>query len=139
VSERRSAARRSPFAGNAGQGSKWIRKEKRLAIYERDGWRCVWCCAAVLDGPSLGAAPAGTTARLATLDHFLTRARGGGNEASNLVTCCASCNAERENRSALEWAALLEQRHGAGLAELLDRVITRLDTPLAKRAKGRAA
>lgn len=149
---KRSADRRSPFAGNREQGSKWIRKEKRLAIYERDGWRCVWCRCDVIDGASMQKGfeynPNGVRAsELATLDHFLGRARGGSNDAANLLTCCASCNAEREDRSALEWATLIScgemfeiadevHRHRA---EILERALTQLDKPLAKRAKGRAA
>lgn len=57
----------------------WIRKEKRQAIYGRDGYACVYC---------------GTRKRL-SLDHIKPRSKGGSNEASNLLTACCRCNIER--------------------------------------------
>lgn len=76
-------------SGNKGQGSKWISKHKRLAIYIRDGFCCAYC------GTNLkGEAPA----RL-TLDHLTPRHFGGGNEAGNLVLACLSCNSSRGDRA----------------------------------------
>lgn len=46
-----------------GQGSKWIRRAKRLAIYERDWFRCVYCGEA--DASKL------------TLDHLVASEAGG--------------------------------------------------------------
>lgn len=75
-------------SGNKGQGSKWIRKEKRLAIYVRDGFSCAYC------GRDLrGAEPCEVT-----LDHLLPRHYGGGNEATNLITACRSCNSSRQDK-----------------------------------------
>ena len=68
------------------QGSHWIRPEKRLAIYLRDGLACAYCGATIEDGARL------------TLDHLRPVSRGGSNEASNLVTCCCKCNSSRGNR-----------------------------------------
>ena len=65
-------------------GSKWIRKGKRQAIYARDDHRCVYC------GADL-------TGKCATLDHVTPRELGGGNEASNLVTACLSCNSRKQD------------------------------------------
>lgn len=65
------------------QGSKWIRPEKRQAIYLRDGEKCVYC---------------GQEERL-TLDHLRPVQKGGNNGATNLVTCCLSCNSKRGNKS----------------------------------------
>ena len=67
------------------QGMKWIRNEKRLAIYLRDGLACVYCAESVEDGATL------------TLDHLKTHFRGGSNEAGNLVTACKRCNSSRGN------------------------------------------
>lgn len=69
-------------------GSKWIRPEKRLAIYIRDGFACAYC---------------GTDLRTAapedvTLDHLRCRVHGGNNEAGNLVTACRACNSSRGDR-----------------------------------------
>jgi 5-methylcytosine-specific restriction endonuclease McrA len=72
---------------NGGQGMNWIRKEKRLAIYLRDGLACCYCGGAVEDGAKL------------TLDHIKCHDHGGSNDATNLVTCCHSCNSARGARS----------------------------------------
>ena len=69
------------------QGMRWIRNEKRLAIYLRDGLACVYCAESVEDGATL------------TLDHLKTHFRGGSNEPANLVTACKRCNSSRGKRS----------------------------------------
>lgn len=72
----------------------WIRPAKRLAIYIRDGFACAYC------GRTLrAAAPADVT-----LDHLLPRSAGGGNEASNLVTACRSCNSSRQDKPWADYA-----------------------------------
>jgi hypothetical protein len=111
---KRPASRRSPTAGNKGQGSNWCWRPTRLKIYQRDGYRCVWCLAPVLDGPALKAAPAGSRERCATLDHFLARSRGGSNAPSNLLTSCAECNEKRDDMNALEWVTLITKRTTCG-------------------------
>lgn len=100
-------------------GTKWIRPEKRVRIYARDGWRCLWCGRrrAELDGPL-------------TLDHFLARDAGGGNETSNLFTACHGCNSERRNQPALSYAYEKEGPLFGGCAAVLDRVLEALDRPL---------
>ena len=69
----------------------WIRREKRLAIYLRDKFRCAYCRIDLHD-----AAPQDIT-----LDHLEARANGGMNHEVNLVTACRSCNCSRQSR---EWA-----------------------------------
>lgn len=100
-------------------GTKWIRPEKRIRIYARDGWACVWCGrrAHELDGPL-------------TLDHFLARDAGGSNDASNLITACHPCNSERRHQPALSYAFEKEGPLFAGPGPLLDRIIDALDRPL---------
>ena len=67
------------------QGSNWIRRSTRLAIYDRDGFACVYCGAgAEHEGVELG------------LDHVKPRELGGGNAPSNLVTCCGHCNVDKD-------------------------------------------
>lgn len=73
------------------QGSKWIRPEKRYAIYLRDGLACAYC----------GAGPDDS---LLSLDHVVPHSRGGSNEATNLVTCCSRCNSSRGQRSVPNFA-----------------------------------
>ena len=69
---------------NGKNSSKWIRPEKRLAIYHRDGFRCVYCLRT-----------AAFDEILLSLDHVVRRCDGGSNEASNLVTSCLRCNSSR--------------------------------------------
>lgn len=71
------------------QGMNWIRQEKRLAIYIRDGFRCLHC------SRSLKKAAPGEIA----LDHVRPFAKGGCNCASNLVTSCGDCNKSRGMKS----------------------------------------
>lgn len=65
----------------------WIRKEKRLAIYLRDGLACCYCGQGVEDDAKL------------TLDHLTPHSRGGSNQPDNLVTCCHACNSLRRNHT----------------------------------------
>jgi len=69
----------------AGQGSKWIRPEKRARIYARDGHRCLYCGASIAED-------AGT---VLTLDHVTACEFGGTNAHTNLVTACLSCNSSK--------------------------------------------
>jgi 5-methylcytosine-specific restriction protein A len=66
----------------------WIRAEKRLAIYLRDGFRCLAC------GDDLSEEDPWQV----TLDHVIPVRDGGSNEPSNLFTCCRSCNSSRQTR-----------------------------------------
>lgn len=79
-------------ANGVWQGMNWIRQEKRLAIYLRDGCACVWCGDAVETGAQL------------TLDHLVPAIKGGSNHESNLVTACARCNSSRGARSVKRFA-----------------------------------
>lgn len=75
-------------------GGSWIRSEKRLAIYIRDGFTCAYC------GRDLrNASP-----RDVTLDHLLPRSAGGTNEATNLITACLHCNSQRGNKAYADYA-----------------------------------
>lgn len=69
------------------QGMNWIRQEKRLAIYLRDGLACCYCGFAVEEGAQL------------SLDHLKPHSKGGSNSETNLVTCCTKCNSARGSRS----------------------------------------
>lgn len=84
-------------------GMNWIRQEKRLAIYLRDGLACAYCGQGVEHGVKF------------TLDHITPWSKGGSNEATNLVTCCLTCNAARGNRSMSGFAAKVAGyiNHGA--------------------------
>ncbi len=73
--------------GTQSQGMNWIRKEKRLAIYLRDGMACVYCMAGVEDEGTV-----------LTLDHLKTWESGGKHTTDNLVTACDRCNKARGTR-----------------------------------------
>lgn len=45
-------------------------------------------------------------AREITLDHLVPRSAGGGNEASNLMTACRSCNSQRKDVPWVSYAAV---------------------------------
>lgn len=66
----------------------WIRADKRLAIYLRDNFQCVYCLAKLNDADP----------RDITLDHLKTKSDGGSNHESNLITACRSCNCARQDK-----------------------------------------
>lgn len=100
-------------------GSKWIRAEKRVRIYARDGWRCVWCRKAAAAGQRL------------TLDHFTPRSEGGSNAANNLLTACRCCNSRRRNMPAVEFAfAVRPSSRFASAERVIARVFDALEKPL---------
>ena len=127
----RPSSRRSPTAGNRGQGSKWLCKTTRHRIYARDGHRCVWCLSEVATLSRPGAVAVlrmedvsfeGRTVRLASVDHVVSRAKGGTNSHGNLITSCVTCNAKRIHRSVPAFAAALEDQSSPHMhPELIER------------------
>lgn len=85
--------------------SKWIRADKRLAIYLRDNWTCCYC----------GTRLADARPEEIHLDHLKCKSKGGSNDASNLVVACRSCNCSRQNKPwtsfASEWAVRVIRRN----------------------------
>jgi 5-methylcytosine-specific restriction endonuclease McrA len=81
----------------AGQGSNWIRRGKRLAIYRRDDYRCVYC-------------QRDLATEVATLDHVLACELGGTNDASNLVTACTTCNSSKRDLPLADFLSILADR-----------------------------
>ena len=71
------------------QGSKWITKTKRWAIYFRDNCSCVYCGRSLKDGAIL------------TLDHIVPceALPVPDNKHTNLVTACLSCNSSKNDKS----------------------------------------
>jgi 5-methylcytosine-specific restriction endonuclease McrA len=65
-------------------GMNWIRQEKRLALYMRDNFACLYCGTGVEEEVIM------------TLDHVQ---HWGGNDPSNLVTACMECNVSKSWRS----------------------------------------
>jgi 5-methylcytosine-specific restriction endonuclease McrA len=75
-------------------GGAWIRPCKRLAIYLRDGFSCGYCGTDLRDGKPSDI----------TLDHLVARSVGGNNKETNLVTCCRSCNSQRQEKDWTKYA-----------------------------------
>lgn len=95
-------------------GSNWIRREKRLAIYLRDDFRCVYC------GKSLKNV---RKPKYRTLDHVIPVINGKpDNTADNLVTCCKACNDSKGARSFMDFLR--------GDQAKIDRVIAQLAKPI---------
>lgn len=77
---------REEYANRPNRSSKWITPVKRLAIYLRDGFSCVYCGRDLKE-----CAPSEVH-----LDHLQPRSEGGSDEHTNLVTACRSCNCGRK-------------------------------------------
>jgi hypothetical protein len=81
-------ARAANKGGNV-DGSKWCKPvPRRMAIYARDDFTCVYC----LKTSTLVGTP-----KTLSLDHHVSRSEGGTDETSNLLTACVSCNATRKD------------------------------------------
>lgn len=94
-------------------GMNWIRQEKRLAIYLRDGLACAYCGEGIEQGAKL------------TLDHILPHSQGGTNSEGNLVTACHRCNSLRRDRPVDEFAASVASyiNHGIQAQQILDHIV----------------
>lgn len=75
-------------SNNGNHGAK-MRRDKRLAIYLRDGFQCVYC----------GADLHRVKPFQLTLDHLKPFNKGGLLEPSNLVTACRACNCGRQEQA----------------------------------------
>jgi hypothetical protein len=73
---------------NGWNGSKWCRRDFRLAVLDRDGYQCAYC---------------GSRWKL-ELDHLKPRSKGGDNAARNLITACKKCNGARGDTPWWEFA-----------------------------------
>lgn len=107
-----SAQKRDARARGDWQGMNWIRQAKRLAIYLRDGAACAYCGDGIDDGAVL------------TLDHLRPHVRGGGNDATNLVTACKRCNDSRGARPLKQFVAVVAEYldHGVMAKHILAHV-----------------
>lgn len=73
-----------------------IRPCLRLAIYLRDGFKCVYC-----EKDLHGVSP-----ETVTLDHLIpARMKHGHNKPTNLVTACRTCNSSRQDKPWKEFAS----------------------------------
>lgn len=72
-----------------------ITKDAKAAVAAREGMRCVYCGS--IQGPF-------------HFDHIFPVSRGGRNEPSNLVVACDTCNISKNDRTLVEWVALMRGR-----------------------------
>jgi 5-methylcytosine-specific restriction endonuclease McrA len=79
----------------------WIRADKRLAIYLRDRFTCIYCLRDLHD-----AAPTDIT-----LDHLTCQSDGGSNHESNLITACRSCNCSRQDKPLNRFCGAETRKH----------------------------
>lgn len=111
---------------NDWQGSNWLWRGTRLAIYARDGHACMYC---------LGAS--GDT--LLSVDHVDPTlpgpSRRGDNSPGNLVTACLTCNRRKGARELAAWAAIIGIETGEGPGAIVARVKRQLATPLVRVRK----
>ena len=110
---------------NAANTGNWIRPDKRLAIYLRDGEACIWCGATIEDGAEL------------TLDHLVPCELAVDNGERNLVTACRHCNCSRQSLTVRQWIVTLRDRgiDTDGLAAKVRRHVSRKLTSYRKMAK----
>jgi len=73
---------------------RWIRPDKRLAIYLRDKFTCQYCECDLHNAD----------VQSITLDHVKAKSRGGSNEADNLITSCRTCNCSRQDKTIKQFA-----------------------------------
>lgn len=99
-----------PARGGSWTGSKWIRPERRLAIYARDGHRCLWCGAA---------APLSLDHLWGPWDH----------RSQSLVTSCSGCNSQRGGRRVSDWLRLL-RLDGVELGPVVARLRAAVRAPV---------
>lgn len=102
------------------QGMNWIRKERRLAVYIRDGLACAYCDRGIEDGIKL------------TLDHLTPYVQGGSNDPTNLVTCCSFCNS---SRGARDWKVFAKSvaaylNHGVQAKRIIAHITATIKRPL---------
>lgn len=106
--------------GKAYQGAKWLSRERRLALYTRDGLACVYCGAAVEDGAQL------------SLDHVIPHCQGGDNKSTNLLTSCKRCNSSRGARSVEDFCVAVAAylNHGIQASDILAHIQDCLSRPV---------
>ena len=78
-----------------------IRPDLRLAIYLRDSFTCLYCCADLH----------GVDPRDITLDHLVPDSRGGSNDPRNLITACRACNCSRQDKPLSRFAGPEARKH----------------------------
>lgn len=99
-----------------GQNETLMRKAKLRFVFERDRKRCNWCDRVTrIVKPKAGHNP---PSDMATIDHIVTKLRGGGDNPENVMLACFRCNNRRGNTDARLYAVLIARPLPARAAAL---------------------
>jgi hypothetical protein len=71
-----------------------VHKRVKIAVWERDEWRCRYCDVEIVRAIDGQPADAPNTA---TVDHVQPRSKGGSDGMANLVAACFRCNQDRKD------------------------------------------
>lgn len=103
----------------------WIKPDRRLALYRRDGNRCA-CCGARGGPHGYGL----------TVDHIEPSAGGGQNLDSNLLTMCNRCNSVKQDKPLDKFLKDFLAPRGHDIAAIKKRIAKLVETPI-DRAEGK--
>ena len=98
---------------------------ERIRVFQRDGYRCVYCGRADPDVEL-------------SVDHVEPRMRGGDNSAGNLVTACLECNRQKGGQAAWSYLQDRDEERRSFLARA-DYVWPRLRAAVLEAAEKAAA
>jgi 5-methylcytosine-specific restriction endonuclease McrA len=87
-----------------------IVRHLRDQVAEPDGWTCHYCGRAVVPPPPGRNHTTAEAPSLATLDHWVPRARGGSWDLDNLVMACRPCNNDKHSLTGDEYLLVLAYR-----------------------------
>ena len=98
----------------ASKGSKWLRPDKRLAIYLRDNHTCLWCNKHSDKVDEL---------QVDHLDPYTHNKEDPlRNDPSNLITACRPCNSRRKDMSLEEYAEVMSGRTRQKVQTIIKRI-----------------
>jgi 5-methylcytosine-specific restriction endonuclease McrA len=108
---------------SANNGGKWIRQERRYAIYYRDKHSCSYCGKQIKELKDY------------TLDHIKPQELGGSNRSSNLVTACKACNSAKQAKPLRAFLDCLKSKYGIDPEEVKKRIRRRTRRKLVNGSK----
>ena len=89
--------------------SGWILDDKRVAIYIRGGFQCVYCQYKIGEMRTyMSGGTMVTKALRLNIDHVKAVEEGGTNHESNLVVACSWCNSSKNDRPLKQFLSELE-------------------------------
>lgn len=107
--------------------------ELRAAVAERDGWTCRFCGRGLVLPPTGRNLTAAEIPTVATIDHWVSRSRGGTWDLANLVLACRPCNDEKGPLNGPEYLAVLAYRRRQAVVRAGLRLVRSAVGPVAAR------